>query len=187
MMRPEARALLTRWREVAGAAVLAALGLWTAAQGGLFLLPLGFVITAAGLGWALYALRRLRFGQQVAAPGLVEVREGQITYFGPTAGGVIALPELVELHLVVRPGAREWRLREQNGTSLAIPVQAAGAEALFDAFLSLPGLDSAALVAAVDPPAARSATLPVTLSLRRIWTRPGVGLIAREPSHPARA
>lgn len=183
-MRPEALALLIRWREVAAAAALAALGLWTAAHGGLLLTPLGAAIVALALAWGLNARRRMRFHQTVAAPGIVEVTEGQVAYFGPAGtgpqGGMIALPDLVELHLVARHGRRAWRLRQTDGQVLTIPVDAAGADLLFDAFVMLPGMDSAALVAALAPDLATGTSLPAApVAIRRVWTRPGTGLIPR--------
>jgi hypothetical protein len=45
-------------------------------------------------------------------------------------------------------GRAVWRLKQGDGQALLIPAQAAGAEALFDAFASLPGMDSQSLVAA---------------------------------------
>jgi hypothetical protein len=39
-------------------------------------------------------------------------------------------------------------LKQSDGQALLIPVSAAGADRLFDAFASLPGMDSQALVTA---------------------------------------
>jgi hypothetical protein len=59
-----------------------------------------------------------------------------------------------------------------------VPVDAAGAERLFDTFASLPGMDMAALMAAIDAPIAEGrAGLPVatdapaTGDMRLIWRR----------------
>ena len=59
------------------------------------------------------------------------------------------LPELIELRLVTLRGRRVWRLKQADGQALLVPVDAAGAEGLFDAFAILPGMDTAALVAAI--------------------------------------
>lgn len=157
MIRPEAMAALARWREVALAAGIIALGLWLMGQGGLVLLPVGGALVALGAGMALLALRRLRFAQAPAAPGLVEVDEGQVSYFGPVSGGFVSLREVVELRLLARGGQRFWRLKQADGQALLVPVDAAGSEGLFDAFSALPGMDSQSLVAALDLPVAPGA------------------------------
>ncbi|QYK41265.1 MAG: hypothetical protein KF887_18155 [Paracoccaceae bacterium] len=181
LFRPEALAALRPWREAAAAAAVAALGLRIAAEGGLILVPLGLAVAALGAGWGLYALRRLRFAQDVAAPGVVEVNEGQIAYMGPAFGGYAALPDLVEIRLMTMRGRRLWRLRQTDGEVLLIPVDAAGAERLFDAFAALPGMDTGALVAALNGGAAggRAAAgtaLAAGPQMQTVWRRAGTGL-----------
>ncbi|MEI2687828.1 MAG: hypothetical protein V9G14_17530 [Cypionkella sp.] len=87
------------------------------------------------------AWRRIRFAQDIDAPGVVEVDEAQIGYLGPEAGGFVSIVELVELRLLTLRGRRLWRLKQADGQALLIPVDAAGAERLFDAFATLPGMD----------------------------------------------
>lgn len=154
LIRPEVGVALRRWREVIAAGGVAVAGLWLMWLGGWVLTPLGVGLMALAFGLVVLALRRLRFWHGVAAPGVVEVVEGQISYFGPEAGGFVALPEVIELRLVVVHGRMHWRLKQGDGQALLIPVAAAGAAQLFDAFASLPGLDSQALVAALDGGAA---------------------------------
>ncbi len=179
-IRPEIVAGLARWREVLAAAALAAAGLWLVLQAGLVLPALGLVALAAGLGWAVLALRRLRFSQAGEAPGIVRVTEGQIGYLGPRVGGFVGLPELAEIRLLTLRGRRIWKLREAGGATLHVPVEASGAEALFDAFATLPGMDTAALVTAL---AAEGATEGRVVALnavdRLIWSRKGAGIVAR--------
>lgn len=152
-VRPELAAALHRWREVIGAVALAAFGLWLVAGGGVILAALGGVTMAAG-GWlALTGWRRLRFQRGAAAgPGVVEVIEGQVGWFGPGLGGFVALAEVRVLSLVTVAGIRCWRLDQDGGGHLLIPLEAAGAGRLFDAFAALPGLSPAALVAAAEAP-----------------------------------
>jgi len=150
MLRPEVRALAHRWREVIAAAGLAVLGLWSMSGGGLVLVPLGAALLALALGWGVIAFRRIRFLRGIGAPGMVEVDEGQVGYFGPTFGGFVALADLVELRLTAHFGTRAWRLKTGDGQVLLIPVDAAGADRLYDAFASLPGIDMAMLAAALD-------------------------------------
>lgn len=149
-LRPEIAAGLARWREVIAAVAALAAGAWLAWLGGWLLVPLGGMVIVLALAWGTIALRRLRFLRGVAAPGMVEVDEGQIGYFGPSFGGFIALAELSELRLTVRHGARHWRLKTSAGEVLLVPVDAAGAEKLHDAFAALPGIDMARLAAALD-------------------------------------
>tara|TARA_R110002096_G_scaffold47539_66_gene126964 strand:+ start:3965 stop:4543 length:579 start_codon:yes stop_codon:yes gene_type:complete len=150
-IRPEARATLWRLREIFVAAAVALAGLWLALLGGLFLLAVGGLVIALAAGVALLGLRRLRFAQIGVAPGVVEVDEGQISYLGPAFGGSISVPELVELRLLTAGGRRMWRLKQADGQALLIPVEAVGADRLFDAFSALPGLDTQDLVKALAP------------------------------------
>jgi hypothetical protein len=159
-LRPEALAVLVRWREVAGALAFAAFGLWVATFGGWFFEGVGLVLALAGLWAAVIAVRRMRFRREVDQPGLVEVDEGQVRYFGPHGGGFAALPEVVELELIADlAGHRWWRLREAGGNLLSIPVAAEGADLLFDAFAGLPGLSPSALLSALDDPRNRAVTV----------------------------
>jgi hypothetical protein len=180
-IRPELMAAFTRWREVIAAAVLAAFGLWTAAKGGYFLMPLGLIFSALGAGWALTAFRRLRFQQDGEAPGIVRVTEAQIAYYGPRVGGFIGLPDLSELRLLTLRGRRIWKLKQGDGQLLHIPVESDGAEALFDAFATLPGIDMAALVAALGSDATPSDSRVIALAAvdRLIWSRKGAGVVVR--------
>jgi hypothetical protein len=163
LIRPEVVAGLRRGREAITAGAVIGIGLWL---GGLVLVPLGLGVAGVGAAWALQALRRLRFAQGVEAPGVVEVDEGQVGYFGPGIGGFVGLPDLVELRLVAIRGRRMWRLKQADGQALLVPVDAAGAERLFDAFASLPGMDTQALVSALEP----RGTVGVSDSLV-IWRR----------------
>ncbi len=162
VIRPRLTAMLNRWREVIAAGGLGATGLWLIWLGGFLLGPVGALILVLAAFWGITAWRRMRFAQEVAAPGVVEVDEGQVGYLGPSFGGFVALPDLVEVRLVTMYGRRLWRLKQADGQALLIPVDAAGAERLFDAFGSLPGMDMAALLAALETPAAQGrAGLPV--------------------------
>lgn len=160
ILRAAVLAQLRRWAEVIIGALCAVLGLWLAAKGGFILLPIGMAIAIFAAGYGLAAYRRMRFAQEPHAAGFVEVTEGQIAYFAGDEGGFIALGELVELRLVTLSRRRFWRLKQQGGQALLIPIDAAENAALFDAFATLPQMDSAALIAALAaPPSADNATL----------------------------
>jgi hypothetical protein len=149
-VRPEVRASFASWREVLAAAAVAAMGLWLIWLGGYLLVPLGVIFGTFGLIWAAIALRRRRFARTVEAPGVVEVDEGQVGYLGPTFGGYVSLRELTEIRLIDIHGKRHWRLRQADGQVLLIPVAAAGAELLHDAFATLPGIEMTVLSRALD-------------------------------------
>lgn len=181
MIRPELQTQLHRWREVIAGLAVAAIGLWTAWQGGYLLLPLGLVVAALGLGWTLQSLRRLRFRQDGEAPGILRVTEAQIAYLGPRTGGFIGLPDLVEIRLLTLRGRRIWKLKQADGQLLHIPVESDGADALFDAFAALPGMDTAALVAALgtDAPPSDSTVIALNTVDRLVWARKGQGVVVR--------
>lgn len=167
-LRPEAQAGLIRWREVIVAGALVLLGLWIVSWGGPFFGVLGGALSLAGASTGLLAWRRIRFVRAAGAPGVVEVIEGEISYFGPVHGGYIALADLAELSLVAHQGERAWRLAQPDTPVLFIPIGAEGAEALFDAFAGLPGLDTHTLIAALDGP---------EIAARIVWRRRGPRMI----------
>lgn len=152
MIRPELRAALYRHREWIAAAAVVLAGVWTALRGGWFLGPLGIAIGMVGGLWAISARRRTRFVQPVSDPGLVEVVEGRIGYFGAGQGlgGYVSVDDLAEIRLLTLRSARYWRLKTVDGQAILIPVAAAGAEALYDAFAALPDIDMRRVTAALD-------------------------------------
>lgn len=167
MIRPELAARLRLWQESAAAAAVLALGVWIASLGGWLLQPVGALIGALGAGWLVIALRRLRFARPVADPGVVELDEGQIGYFGAGQGlgGYVALEDLSEIRLLTLRGRKHWRLKGKDGSAILIPVAAHGASVLYDAFSSLPGIDMGALAAALDR----------DLPAQSLWKRAGLG------------
>ncbi len=172
LIRPEAAATLARWHEVMVAAVIATGGLWVGTRGGLLLPVVGGLIAALGLGLGIVGLRRMRFARDGGDPGIVQVVEGQITYFGPSEGGFAGLSTIDEIALLTRGGARVWRLSQAEGDTLYIPTAASGTAALFDAFAELPGLDSGMLLAALDGPP----DLP-----RIVWRRRAEARLRKRP------
>lgn len=178
LVRPEVTQLMHRWAEPALGAAVAAAGLWLCSLGGLIVIPIGLALAGLGLGWAVLGWRRARFQSAPGAPGLVELDEGRLRYLHPVMGGEVSLNELIELRMVTMNGRRIWQLRDLSGQALLVPVDTAGAGALFDAFASLPGLTSADLMAALHPAGAPGGgNLPATpVTQTRVWRRPGQGL-----------
>ncbi len=139
-LRPEAMAAVFRWREVLIALVLALIGLNWALRSFGMLSWLGWAILAIAIALLIAGLQRLRFRRGQGGPGVVQVDERQITYFGPLSGGVVALSELRELQLDPTCTPPVWRLIQPGQDALDIPVNAEGSDALFDAFAVLPGI-----------------------------------------------
>lgn len=180
IIRPEVLALAKRSTEVISALAVLSFGLWLIFLGGYLLTPIGTAIGALGTAWAILAMRRMRFAQTVDAPGLVEVDEGQIGYLGPQVGGYVSIPELTEIRLLSLRGRRVWRLKQADGQALLIPVDATGADKLYDAFASLPGMDTLALVAALEArPDTGSTNLALAAETITIWHRPGRAVLAQ--------
>lgn len=168
MIRPELRALLARWSEALVAAAIVLAGLWLALRGGWFFAALGGLVMLIGAALLIGAWRRMPFRRLIGGPGVVEVVEGAIRYYGAEAlGGEIALRDLSEIRLLRLRGEGHWRLRSQHGEALLIPVDAAGAEALAHAFTMLPGLDMGAVSAALAHVAEQRD------AVRVLWRRPG--------------
>ncbi|MDQ2067423.1 hypothetical protein Q9295_13675 [Xinfangfangia sp. CPCC 101601] len=178
VIRAEVRALFSRWAEPLFGLSLAGFGLWILSLGGWVLGPAGAAIIALGLAWALLGLRRMRFAGRGDAPGLVQLDESRITFMGPTLGGSISVDELIEIRLLSLRGRRAWRLRQGDGQVLLVPIDSTGAEALFDAFATLPGLSSADLVAALqgDSPASGQSLPALDGGDRLVWRRAQKGL-----------
>lgn len=138
--RPEAKAALWRWREVLAGGAIALLGLWWLLGPGQLLVLPAIALLIAGVALVWVGVQRARFRSGGKGPGSVSIDEGQITYYGPLTGGMIALREMTELTLDKTLFPTHWRLRQPGQPALLIPVNAEGAEALFDAFATLSGL-----------------------------------------------
>jgi len=139
-IRSEARAAIWRWREVLLALAVLALGaLWVFGTIGL-LHWLGYVVLAFGIVFLVAGLQRARFRGGAGGPGVVHVDEAQVAYYGPLTGGVVALGEMTALLLDPTSKPAHWVLMQPGQGDLQVPLTAEGAEALFDAFASLPGI-----------------------------------------------
>jgi hypothetical protein len=168
MIRPDLRNWAARQSEALVATAILLAGLWLALRGGWFFAALGGLVLLVGLSLLIGAIRRLPFRRGINAPGMVEVDEGAIRYYGAAIlGGEIALRDLVEIRLLRLKGRGHWRLRSGSGEALLVPIDAAGAEALAHAFTALPGMDMGAVSAALAHVADQSD------AVRTVWRRPG--------------
>lgn len=137
MIRPEAAAVLLRWRDAFIGTALIALGLyWFTKTFGL-LSWVGAALTLIGALIGFAGLQRARFAKTQQGAGIVDVTEGQITYFGPNTGGVIALDNITKISLIYQQNEQLWKLEQPAQPALFIPIGATGAERLFDAFTQL--------------------------------------------------
>ncbi|WP_368186130.1 hypothetical protein [Aestuariibius sp. HNIBRBA575] len=150
LIRPEARATLWNWREVILAVAIGLMGLrWGLWSFGI-LQGLGWllVLIACALGFA--GIQRLRFRQGGGGAGVVTIDERRLVYFGPHSGGAQDLDTLARLDLMPRGQlAAQWVLTAENGEILSIPVDAEGADALFDLFVALPNIRTEPMLAAL--------------------------------------
>lgn len=178
-IRPEVVALFRRYSGALGTGVIVLVGVWLMALGGYVLFPLGLIIGGVGVILTVNALRKARFTQDITAPGIVELDEAQIGYFAPELGGFLSLVELVELRIITLRGRRVWRLKQADGQALLIPVDAAGSDRLFDAFANLPGMETSALVAALQSPALPESALSLAAETRVIWRKQSGSRLAR--------
>jgi hypothetical protein len=151
-LRTGARATLARWRgialsllPVAGAAALAGGAALRGAPVALALLAGAGALSALMLRDSLSRLRLHRAG----GPGVVEVAEGRVAYFGPAHGGVADLDTLRSIEIA----GGDWVLRSPESPTLRIPLAAEGATALLDAFAALPGFSPARAAEAAGSPA----------------------------------
>jgi hypothetical protein len=162
--RPEAKALIWRFRDVWGALSVLGLGIWWAITGLGFVQWLGFAIAALGAMLLVAGVQRGRFRQGSDGPGIVQITERRLAYCGPLDGGVMDINDLSRLSFdPTGHPAPYWILTGPEEGDIAIPTTATGAEALFDAFSSLPGIQTEKMLGVLsDPPEHRVV----------IWLRP---------------
>lgn len=173
-LRPGAVAALRRWAETGAWAALGTGGaLWLFAAAGLaspWREGLALAALAAGLLLARSAALAALGARAARAPGVVSVAERRVAYFGPHQGGFVSLDEIAAIELWAADPAHwrheaEWVLRPPAPEpALIVPVSAAGAGGLIDAFAALPGFSPERALAALRAP--EGATVA-------IWARGG--------------
>ncbi len=165
-LRPELAERLSRGREAFAWSAALAVGLWLMWRGYAQPEPLqfvvGLVLALAGFGLLRGALRRLRLGIDELGEGVVVIDEARIGFYGPRGGGFVDLPTVVAVHVSPMGAGHAWLIDAEDGTRLAIPAGARGAEGLVDALGALPGIDFDAAAEAL----ARAENVPAT-----VWRR----------------
>lgn len=145
--RPEVRAFFWRWREVILAGVVVLFGMWWSLTGIGITQWLGIIFIGLGGGWIVAAEQRRRFAQDGDGPGVVQIRERRLAYFGPLDGGIIDVADLSRLEIdpTSHPDP-SWVLTSIEGQVLSIPINAKGSEDLFDVFASLPDIKTSTVL-----------------------------------------
>ena len=150
LIRPEAAKELSRWAEPLAAMALLALGLWWGLTAFGVMKWLGWLLVLFGGALVLLGVRRARFWRGADGAGHVQVDERSITYFSPNGGGSIDVDDLVGLALVRHGSFQFWRLMAPARVPVLIPVDASGADALYDVFANLPGIQMEILLRSLE-------------------------------------
>ncbi|MEO0372817.1 MAG: hypothetical protein AAF231_15280, partial [Pseudomonadota bacterium] len=121
-------------------------GLWWLFSGASLTRWIGGAVALAALALLVAGIQRGRFRGRSGGLGVVRADEGQVAYFGPLTGGVVALSEMSQLRFDATGKPEHWVLTQPGQPDLFIPVNAEGADALFDIFVRLPGLKTERLL-----------------------------------------
>ena len=163
-IRPEVRAEILRWREALVGVAILLLGLyWALGVTPGLLVWIGYLALFLGAALFFAGLQRGRARMGGGGPGVVQVIERRIGYFGPLNGGLVDLDAVTSLSLDPTEHPRHWVITHEGGPALHIPVNAEGADVLFDAFASLPGLSPGRVASTLK----HEGTAPIVL-----WRRP---------------
>ena len=141
-IRPELLNGFWRWREALIGLFVACCGMfWAVTQNGVLAI-VGTSLAIVGALIIFAGVQRTRFRVGAGGPGVVQVHERLVTYYGPLDGGSVSIDALVSVQLDPRSKpAAEWILTEAGGQPpLRIPTNAENAEALFDVFAALDGI-----------------------------------------------
>lgn len=152
-VRPEVMSHLIRWREVLAGGALSLMGAWYALTGVGNISVIGIGIALAGAVLLFTGLQRARFKVPRNGPGLVELVERRVTYFGALHGASFSLDDVDAIHIERendKPGAENmfWVFDVRGEGELRVPASAVGAEGLFDALAGFTGADYQQLIEA---------------------------------------
>jgi hypothetical protein len=163
-VRPAAKNAVLRWREALVGAAILVLGLyWSVGVAPGLLNWIGYLALFLGATLLFAGVQKGRARMGGGGPGVVQVIERRIGYFGPLNGGVVDLDAVTSLSLDPTEHPRHWVITHEDGPALHIPVNAEGADTLFDAFASLPGLSPGRVASTLK----HEGTAPIVL-----WRRP---------------
>ena len=140
-VRPGAKAAIARWREALIGAGLMALGLYW----NLWLTPglltwVGLVVVLLGAALFFAGLQKGRSRLGGGGPGVVQIIERRIGFFGPLNGGIVDLDDVTSLTFDPTEHPPHWVITHGTGPGLHIRSNAEGADALFEEVAGVPGL-----------------------------------------------
>ena len=163
-IRPEVKAAAWRFRDIIAALAVSGIGLWLVLAGRGFLPWLGWIFVALGAVLLVASIQRTRFRRGDDGPGVVQIAERRLAYFGPLDGGVMDIADIRMLSFdPAGYPAPHWVIAGPENREIAIPTTAKGAEALFDTFSGLPGIKTEALLDVLESPPNQRVV---------IWSRP---------------
>lgn len=146
-IRPEVWNGIWRWREALFGIFMACCGMfWAVSQQGI-LAAVGTSLAIVGALIIFAGIQRTRFRVGAGGPGVVQVHERLVTYYGPFDGGSISIDALesVKLDPTSKPAA--WVLQEVGGQPISVPTNAENADLLFDVFATLDGIKTENMLA----------------------------------------
>lgn len=168
-IRPELSRLFSRWLETAIYAALTFAAFWQIMANGPSEQVWRWGLAAAVLVIGFWFIRSAALSALTRgdgdAPGVVQIDERRVAFFGPHTGGVVSLNDIfaIEIWAADEPHWRyepEWVLRwSDDEPALIIPVSAQGADGLADAFTALPGFTAEKAVAALKAPEGATVTI----------------------------
>lgn len=141
-IRAEAQQTLMRFREALIGGAFAILGLLLTLNGRGLAVWVGVIICIGASALIFAGIQRARFRNEAGGAGVVKVVEGAVSYFGPFTGGIVSIREIQRLTLDPRHRPAHWVMEQLGQDPLLIPVDAEGADALFDAFEGLEGINT---------------------------------------------
>lgn len=154
-IRPELRAALARHQHHAWAVVGLVTGALVMWRGVAIVAPFltvfgGGIAVLSAVLWIAHR-QRAAFYREVTQPGIVQIDEAQISYYGPETGGVVDRDALIRVDLISDgDGRARWALYHSDGSPVSIPLAAEGADQLVDLLMSLSGVEVGAALSALD-------------------------------------
>ena len=151
-VRDDAAATLRKYQEVLLGIVLILIGFWILVSFHGFLRWLSVPLVVLGSVSTWNAWRRTRMKAANNGPGVVEIDERRLSYFGPFGGQSISLNDVTRIQIETTelgPFADDMFWLFYTGSELArVPSSAQGADAILDALSSFKGADYDAVIRA---------------------------------------
>lgn len=153
MIRPEAAQTLRHFSQAIAGAVLTLFAIWLSlnSYGIVRMIALGLI--AIGAVIVVEGIRRGRFARAATGdgPGVVEFDERRISWLSAHFGGSVDLDLLSKVEIQITAGGKAlWVFTQNDGSRLAVPADAKGADGLMDALSALKGLDYALALKALE-------------------------------------